>query len=60
MLFFRHLTSAKRNEPMHWSQFVCLRMTERLLRGSRVEDLKVLAEEAADAHRDAVAISRMG
>lgn len=58
-MLFQHLTRARANEPLHWSQFVCLRMTERLNRGSRADDLKVLAEEAADAHRDAVTLEAL-
>lgn len=58
-MLFQHLTNWQRNEPLHWSQFVCLRMTERLNRGSRPDELKVLAEEAADAHRDAVTLGAL-
>lgn len=58
-MLFQHLTNWRQNEPLHWSQFVCLRMTERLNRGSRPHELTVLAEEAADAHRDAVTLGAL-
>jgi len=47
------------SEPRRFSHFLCLRMQERLQRGSRPEELKTSAEEAASAARHAVALEEV-
>lgn len=58
-MLFSNVARNRPNEPLRYGQFLCLRMTEKLVRGARASELKTYAEEAAEAFSDGITIARM-